>query len=377
MVSLRIGVDARPLCHPGTGIYRYTFELLSRMCRMGGEWFLYSSQAYGTAAFDNSTVQHRIAGIPRRLRAAQSAHLFFPLWSKRDGLDVFWGPRHQLPLWLPAGVRSIVTIHDMVWRAYGDTMRFPGRQIEAFFMPRALKKADRVAAVSEFTRAEIAGFYPGHLDKISVVTGAGLLSAGDKQQRQSTRAGDYFLFVGTQEPRKNLPRLLRAYAHYVERNTRARLLKIVGGSGWGGQNLPLLLRELGIDGQVEILTGADDAQLAEMYRGAHALVMPSLYEGFGLPVVEALSLGVPVITSRESAMSEVAGTAALLVDPMSETDITKALHRISDDSQLYRELKTNAPLESRRYDWDRSAAKMYRMITARTGDQMRISDTLP
>jgi glycosyltransferase involved in cell wall biosynthesis len=256
-------------------------------------------------------------------------------------------------------------------------MRFPGRQIEAFFMPRALKKADSVVAVSEFTRAEIAGFYSGHLDKISVVPGASLLSAGVKQELDSTGAGGYFLFVGTQEPRKNLPRLLRAYAHYVERNTRARLLKIVGGSGWGGQNLPLLLRELGIDGQVEILTGADDAQLAEMYRGAHALVMPSLYEGFGLPVVEALSLGVPVITSRESAMSEVAGTAALLVDPMSETDITKALHRISDDSQLYRELKTNAPLESRRYDWDRSAAKMYRIITAITGDQMRISDTLP
>jgi glycosyltransferase involved in cell wall biosynthesis len=347
------------------------------MSRMGGQWFLYSSQAYDSAAFDDSTVQHRIAGIPQRLRAAQAAHLFFPRWAKRDRLDVFWGPRHQLPLWLPAGVRSIVTIHDMVWRTYGETMRFPGRQIEAFFMPRALKKADSVVAVSEFTRAEIAGFYSGHLDKISVVPGASLLSAGVKQELDSTGAGGYFLFVGTQEPRKNLPRLLRAYAHYVERNTRARLLKIVGGSGWGGQNLPLLLRELGIDGQVEILTGADDAQLAEMYRGAHALVMPSLYEGFGLPVVEALSLGVPVITSRESAMSEVAGTAALLVDPMSETDITKALHRISDDSLLYRELKTNAPLESRRYDWDRSAAKMYRMITARTGDQMRISDTLP
>jgi glycosyltransferase involved in cell wall biosynthesis len=326
------------------------------MSRMGGQWFLYSSQAYDSAAFDDSTVQHRIAGIPQRLRAAQAAHLFFPRWAKRDRLDVFWGPRHQLPLWLPAGVRSIVTIHDMVWRTYGETMRFPGRQIEAFFMPRALKKADSVVAVSEFTRAEIAGFYSGHLDKISVVPGASLLSAGVKQELDSTGAGGYFLFVGTQEPRK---------------------LKIVGGSGWGGQNLPLLLRELGIDGQVEILTGADDAQLAEMYRGAHALVMPSLYEGFGLPVVEALSLGVPVITSRESAMSEVAGTAALLVDPMSETDITKALHRISDDSLLYRELKTNAPLESRRYDWDRSAAKMYRIITAITGDQMRISDTLP
>ncbi len=226
----RVAVDARPLCHPGTGIYRYTAELLGRLCAMGGEWFLYSPQPYDTAAFDRPNVRHRIAGIPRALRASVTGQLLFPRWLRRDRVQAFWGPRHQLPPGLPADVKGVLTIHDMVWKAHGETMRFPGRQIEQFFTPRALARADVIAAVSQFTAREITRYFPACADRLQVIPGASMLPAG----RAADRPGDYFLFVGTLEPRKNLPRLLRAYRRYVDRSTTARPLKIAGGRGWAG-----------------------------------------------------------------------------------------------------------------------------------------------
>lgn len=363
MPELRIGVDARPLCHPGTGIFRYTAELLRRMCAMGGEWFLYSPQPYATDRFSGANVRHRIAGVPAAIRASQSAHLFFPLWARRDKLDVFWGPRHQLPLFMPANIRCAVTIHDLVWKEFGRTMRFPGREIEAYFMPRALSRAADIAVVSEFTRAEVGRYYPQFADKLRLVTGASLLPVEDSAARDEAPPQSYFLFVGTLEPRKNLPRLLRAYAQFARARPQARRLKIVGGQGWGGHTVGELVRELSLEDRVDLLGKLDDEELKAMYRQAYALVMPSLYEGFGLPVIEALSMGIPVVTSRQSAMSEVAGRAGLLVDPFSEQDIAAALARISDSASGYAELKSRTIEAARRYDWDRSATEMYRLLS--------------
>lgn len=365
MSELRIGVDVRPLCYPGTGIYRYTAELLRRMCARGGEWFFYSPQPYDTAAFPLTNVQHRIAGIPSAIRASQSAQLFFPLWAKRDALDVFWGPRHQLPLLMSDTVRCIVTIHDLVWKEFGQTMRFPGREIEAFFMPRAMARASTIVAVSKFTRDEVEKYYPQYSSKVGVVPGASLLQTSRSAPAVKDVGQEaYFLFVGTMEPRKNLARLIQAYQAYAASCPAARKLKIVGGRGWGGQDIAELVRDAALGDRIEVLGKVSDEVLAEIYREAYALVMPSLYEGFGLPVAEALSMGIPVITSRDSAMSEVAGSAALLVDPLSHADITRGLSRLTTDQACYALLKSRAHDESRRYDWDRSAHSMYRVLTA-------------
>lgn len=354
-ITRRIAVDARPLCHPGTGIYRYTAELLRRLCAMGGEWFLYSPQPYDTTTFDRPNVHHRIAGIPRALRASLAGQLLFPGWLRRDRVQAFWGPRHQLPPGLPAGVRGVLTIHDMVWKAHGETMRFPGRQIEQCFTPRALARADAIGAVSRFTAREIARYFPACADKVRVIPGASMLSRGQPEGRPH---GDYFLFVGTLEPRKNLPRLLRAYRRYADGSPAARPLKIAGGRGWGGQEIGSLVQALGLSARVEILGRVDDAALEALYRGAYALLMPSLYEGFGLPVVEALSVGVPVVVSRDSALSDVAGAAGLQVDPASEENICRALVAIDRDESLYRGLRARCAEVADRYDWDRSAALM-------------------
>lgn len=352
----RIGVDARPLCHPGTGIYRYTRELLLRMCRRGGEWFLYSPQRYAVDGLDLPNVHHRSAAVPSALRAGQLAHVLFPLWARRDRVQVFWGPRHQLPQ-LPRAVRTALTIHDLVWKDYGETMRFPGRQIENFFTPRALARADAIAVVSQFTRHRLEHYFPQCASRVTVVPNASVL-AGEEPAGEPAAPGAYFLFVGTLEPRKNLPRLLRAYRRYLQHAPHARGLKIVGGSGWGGEDIAGLVRELGLAQQVQLLGRVDDAALRGLYRGAHALLMPSLYEGFGLPVVEALSLGVPVIVSRDSAMAEVAGSAGLCVDPQSEDEIVHTLDTLCRDAGLYARLRQQTLIEAGRYSWEQSAALM-------------------
>lgn len=359
----RIAVDARPLCHPGTGIYRYTRELLTRMCRQGGEWFLYSHQRYDTADFDLPNVHHRVAGMPAAVRAGQLSHLFFPVWVRRDQVNAFWGPRHQLPLMLPAAVRTVVTIHDLVFRDRGETMRFPGREIENFFTPRALARADTIAVVSEFTQQRLQHHFPQYAHKVTVVPGASILSrAAAGEGVEPAQQGRYFLFVGTLEPRKNLPRLLRAFQRYCTQVPEPLPLKIVGGSGWGDEDISGLVDALNLRARVELLGKVDDSTLPALYGNAYALLMPSLYEGFGLPVVEALSLGVPVITSQNSAMAEVAGSAGLYVDPESEREITDALLRLTVDQQLYTALRSRVAVEIQRYDWDDSAHTMSRIL---------------
>jgi len=363
MSEVRIAVDARPLCYPGTGIGRYTHELLYRLCRMGGQWFLYAHQHYDRSPFDLPNVHHRSAGLPAAMRGSQLGLLLFPYWARRDRVQALWGPRHQLPPLLPAGIRTVLTMHDLVWKEYGDTMRFPGRQVEDFMTPRALARADAIAVVSEFTRGQLHKYFPQWDNKVTLVPGASMLAATDGGELAGDAANSgYFLFVGTLEPRKNLPRLLRAYARYVTENPGARLLRIAGGAGWGGQDIGALVRELGLASRVQLVGKVDGERLRQLYRGAHALLMPSLYEGFGLPVVEALSVGVPAIVSRNSAMEEVGGAACLLVDPLSEADICQAMARLGADPALRAELAGRAQAEAKRYSWDDSAEKMARLL---------------
>jgi glycosyltransferase involved in cell wall biosynthesis len=334
---------------------------------MGGEWFFYSPQSYDRANFLLPNVSHRVAGVPSFLRASQMGQLFFPRWAKRDDVDVFWSPRHQLPLLLSADIRSVVTIHDLVWKRFGETMRFPGRQLEAFLMPRSVAMAEEVVAVSEFTKTELIACFPLSKGKISVVAGASHIT--DTVVSTDRVEPGYFLFVGTMEPRKNLPKLLRAYARYLELSDKPHTLKLVGGRGWGIDESEGVANRPGLHGKVEVLGKVDEKTLYSLYTAAHALVMPSLYEGFGLPIVESLSRGVPVITSRGSAMSEVAGDAGILVDPHSEEDICRALLAMTTDRALYNTLRARASGRSQQYSWAASASQMFELLTSKAATE--------
>ncbi len=329
---MRIAVDARPLAAPLTGIGRYTSALLEAMIAEGHQWVLYSDRPLQVEIPNNPRVIVRhgdaAGGTPGSLRWAQ---WHYSRWCVQDVVDLFWSPRHHLPLLLNKKIASVVTIHDLVWRQFPETMRVKNLWLERALMGPSIRVADQVICVSRFTASEVSRYYPSAMGKCQVIHEAAAPGTATEPHASSLNLPEkYLLFVGTLEPRKNLPRLLRAY-HSIRDNAALPPLVIVGGEGWGGEDLKAMVDALELADRVMLLGYVSDADLQSVYAGAHCLLMPSLYEGFGLPVVEAMQHGVPSIASSTGALPEVVGDAGVLVNPYSETELAAAmLHMVSD-----------------------------------------------
>jgi glycosyltransferase involved in cell wall biosynthesis len=360
---VRIAVDARPLAHPLTGIGRYTESLLKRLVLMGHQWFLYSDRPI-TPRFElGERVQLRLGDArPGSALSLFYSQLAFPRWARGDCVDLFWSPRHHLPLTMPSRVARVVTVHDLVWKRYPETMRSTNRLLERVLMGPSLRGADQVICVSAFTAAEVAGEYPGLADRCSVIAEAAELAQENYEERYPLPAQPYLLFVGTLEPRKNLPRLLQAFQLACKTSSFAHQLLIVGAQGWGREDLPQLLQELGLEQRVILKGRVSDAELRELYAGSAGLVMPSLYEGFGLPALEAMQYGVPVLASNTGALPEVVGDGGLLVDPLSIEAIAGAMLSLCQDSRLHARLRREALSQAASFSWERAARQTLALL---------------
>ena len=352
---LRIAVDARPLAHPHTGIGRYTESLLKRLVGSGHQWFLYSDRAITPRFPMDDHVQMRMGntrpGSPLSLVYSQ---LVFPRWARGDCVDLFWSPRHHLPLRLPNSVKGVVTVHDLVWKRYPETMRGANKLLERGLMGPSLRKAAGIIAVSRFTASEIELEYPDCADRCVTIPEAAEATARSYEEKFPLPEAPYLLFVGTPEPRKNLPRLLQAFAH-ARRQGVEQSLVLVGAGGWGDFDLEASIREHGLEGSVHRRGRVSDAELSALYGGATALLMPSLYEGFGLPALEAMYHGTPVIASDCSALPEVVRDGGLLVNPESVESIDAAIVQMCSDTELRDRLAEQAHWQASGYSWDRSA----------------------
>ena len=282
----------------------------------------------------------------------------FQNWARKDRLDVFWSPRHHLPLLLRS-IPCVLSIHYCTWRLYPDTMQLRGLTAERLLTPASLQLATRIIAVSQATASDLVSLYPKLQPKIDVVYEASSLHPNEPS---SEIRPPYMLFVGTLEPRKNLQRCLEALAKLQMENFESPRLVIAGGQGWRMEPLDRSVTALGLEQQVEYVGSADDNELSALYAGCNFLLFPSLYEGFGLPIIEALSFGKPVITSNVSSMPEVAGEAALLVDPQSVDDIAEAIKRLITDRALYDTLAAKAIPQAAKFSWDRAAQQTLEII---------------
>lgn len=359
---MRVGVDARLLAEPLTGIGRYTAELTKELIKQPGEFCLYSAGPSSRIQWHQERAEVRSANFHARISKMLWSQTYLPYWALRDSVDIFWGTTHRLPHFLPSGTAKVVTIHDLVWKYAGETMRPLSRWVEERLMPHAIRQADRIVAVSISTAKSIEAEYPAVRDRIRVVY-PGTTNFPAPLDFQSLSAlgvnFPYFLFVGTLEPRKNLQRLLQAYALLnATGKNRARLV-IAGGKGWGDVSIPSLVKALRLDGQVVYTGYVNDTQLATLYAHARFLAMPSLYEGFGLPLIEAMSFGVPVLTSNRSSMPEVAGDAGVLVDPFDVNSIAEALFSLQFDDKHRDYLASRAIPNAKRFTWQNAARNMW------------------
>jgi glycosyltransferase involved in cell wall biosynthesis len=280
---VRVGVDVSPLRLTRAGTARYIEGLLGHLEQ--DEALRIERLAWGGAG--------RVTAV---LRDAAWYPAALPVRAR--GLDVLHCPTFRGPV--RARCPVVVTVHDLAVLRHPETFNRWTRMYSDRVVPRVVRAAARVIAVSEFTRREVVELLGVHEERVRVVPNA----VGPEFTPVGPAAdGDYVLAVGTLEPRKNLPRL-------VEATRRLGLeLRVAGARGWGRVDLD------GRGGGVQWLGDVDDRRLAELYRGALCLAYPSLYEGFGIPVLEAMACGAPVVTGTGSATEEVSGAAAVLVDP--------------------------------------------------------------
>lgn len=355
----RIGVDARLLSEAVTGIGRYSHEMLAALIGQGHLWTLYSHRPIVAGNWERQNVRVRAANLPGRVLRMVWAQSVLPWRAAQDDIELFWAPTHRLPRYLPDRIARVVTIHDLVWKHAGQTMRPLSRWLDARLMPEAVRLADRVIAVSEHTACDLLAEMPEAEGKVRVIPlGVSALPAPAPSTALQALGidGPFFLFVGTLEPRKNLRYLLEAYASLPEGVRNSVYLVIAGGKGWGGVDVQSIATQLGIRDRIRVVGYADDALLSTLYAHALFLAMPSLYEGFGLPLVEAMSMGTAVLTSNCSSMPIVAGDAGLLVDPSDVNSISSGLLAMIMEHSLRERLAEKARAMAARYTWEKAAA---------------------
>jgi glycosyltransferase involved in cell wall biosynthesis len=367
-----IGVDAsRAVAARRTGTENYSFYLIRELLALdeAHRFRLYFNQAPPWDLLPGAA-EWRVMPFPRLW-----THLRLSWEMLVDPPDLLFVPSHVLPLLHPR--RSAVTVHDLGFLYHPEAHTLSQNLYLRWSTRHNARAATRVLADSQATRrdlvyhysipdSKIAVVYPGRDETLAPVTDLALLSA---VRARYGLAGPYLLYVGTLHPRKNLVRLVEAFGSLLRSSadgprapTAGLQLVLAGKKGWLYDDILDQVRKLGLSDRV-VLTGyVPDADLPALLSGALAFVFPSLYEGFGLPLLEAMACGTPVICSNASSLPEVAGDAALLVDPTDTEALAEALAHLLADEGLRRALVERGFRQMQRFSWRRCAEETLHVL---------------
>lgn len=368
---VRVMVNDRCLRNAQTGVGRYVSELLAALPRVdpGIEVLAFYRKylAPGNSRRLKSTGVAPGGKSPRRApdwlrRVLQSAYeLAFEAHGAFHGYRLYHEPNHIPGPW---NGPVVTTIHDLSvlrhpeWHP-ADRVRWYERELTA-----SLPRSAHFISVSEFTRremVEILGLEPERITAIPLGARAAFVPRPAERVRawlaERGWPATYLLFVGTMEPRKNVAGLLAAYARLPSEHRRRFPLLIAGASGWGTRPLEAEIEAAGLADQVRTLGYVADEDLCWLYAGARALVWPTFYEGFGLPPLECMATGTPVITSNVASLPEVVGDAGLLVNAHDLEGFTEAMRRVLEDVDLAAELSRRGLARSEVFTWEQCAAE--------------------
>lgn len=354
-----ISIDATGLGATRTGTTVYLIEILrvwSADPRITHRFVVFASpKTHGYFAKMSLDDRYTIHAAPdnRALRIVWQQFLM-PFLIRKYHCNVHWGSGFVLPLL--SSCPSVVTVHDLTVQLFPEVHEPIKRWYFPWMIGRAVKKAQAVITISETTKRDLLACYAGIARKTQVTLLAARYLPADMQLVGKEGQGRYILAIGTIEPRKNLARLIRAWIG-IDMSVRgdARLL-IAGAYGWKANHLRIQAEQTEGAG-IEVLGFVDELELARLLKNAVALAYPSLYEGFGLPVLEAMSMGVPVLTSATDVAQEVAADAALFVDSRDEQSIRHGLERLLVDPHLREQLRQKGKTRAKQFSWERTATQ--------------------
>ena len=365
MNNIKIGIDCLILRENGSGISRYIHEVTYAMAKYKCTIVVYYQDRKSIKFFNEfNNIIYRRCPFKSKLLRIIWFQTFLPFYIKQDNLDVFWGPAHRIPFFISKKIKTIVTIHDLVWAKAGFTMKKLNYLLEKFCMPFALYRSDLIITISNSTAQDIVEKYPKLRNKIKMIY------PGVKQFRKIKELPKeisdlikkkFILFIGTLEPRKNLLRLLKAYFKALDEKDTEVNLFIVGMKGWGNQKIKTILKSCLHHKRVFFLGHINDSILPYLYENAEFLIMPSLYEGFGLPIVESMSFGKAVITSNNSSMREIVGKAGILINPSKVDSIKDGILRFLD-KEVLENYSIHAKMKASEFSWIDSTEKIWEEI---------------
>jgi glycosyltransferase involved in cell wall biosynthesis len=370
--DMRIGIDARIVHYARGGIRNYVLHLLGALAVLDvdTDYYVLHSRKDRNPSLSGPNFHPVACWTPSHHRlerwtlGVEVARLGLDLLHTTDFIPPAFGYR-----------RLVITVHDLNFLYYpqfltAESHRYYNRQIEW-----AVRRADHILADSHATKSDLTTLLDVPSEKVTVVHLAAdpafrPLAEGEVRRvvAQYGLEPGYLLFVGTLEPRKNLPGLLQAYRQLLDAEVTAAPLVLVGGKGWLYDEVFERVEALCLDGHVRFLHDVPDADLPGLYNAARVLATPSFYEGFGLPALEAMACGTPVVVADRASLPEVVGEAGLLVDPDDVEDIARALTRVLTDGPLEARMRTLGLAQAARFTWEHTAQAtwaVYREVASR------------
>ena len=360
---MKIAIDvSEAYIQDRTGPGNYVYNFLQAMSRIGSdnEYHLYHhSGCLGSQdTMNNSFSMHHVNAPVNRTLWSQ---VLLPYAMRKEKYDVVHVPGHRMPL--HKRHKTVITIFDLAYIYFRDCFKPMHYARLKYFTERSLSKADRIIAISESTKQDIVREYHINPDKINVV----YLGVDPTQfpvivpevvsdiKKKHSLKDEYIVHVGTMQPRKNLMRLIAAF-DAIKGSSHADLqLVLIGKKGWMYKDIFSLVQELHLERDVILLDYVDNNTLSGIMRGAKALVYPSLYEGFGLPILEAFSCGLPVIASRSSSLPEIGGDAVIYFDPYNTDEIIHAISELLEDADKRAEMAQKGRERVNLFSWEKTA----------------------
>jgi glycosyltransferase involved in cell wall biosynthesis len=367
--EMRVGINGVSMLSPLTGIGQYTFNLLGELQAMHlSPWLFYGND------WRQDVRAHPVRGIgvakklikrliPRPYAASRFLlQRVFDRGVRQNRIQLYHEPNFMAYRFRGP---AVVTVHDLSWLHYPETQ--PAARVREMnrLMPATMKAAAHILVCSEFIRKEVIAHFGVREDRITttLLGVAKEFKPRDADQcapvltRYGLHFGRYILAVATLEPRKNLGTMIAAFAQLPEATRRQYPLVIVGMRGWGDNLVSNSLRKMIACGEVRLTGYVPQKDLPSLYAGARLFAYPSLYEGFGLPPLEAMACGVPVIVSNRASLPEVVGNAGMLVDPLDDVGIARYMRALIEDDVLHQSLATAGLQRSLSFTWRKCATE--------------------